>query len=178
MYSLLHKCYRSRRYPLYYSPLPAPCPPPCQFFAIMVFKGQTSQQNKNKTGAMDAGSEIFPFVNGRCHLQQSMPFATVNVICNSRCHLQQSMPFATVDAICNSQYHLQQSMPFATVDAICNSRCHLQQLMSFETVDAICNSRCHFEQGNNLLWPFSRRRGSRNRGNITNTNSEPNPNPN
>ena len=51
---------------------------------------------------------IFPFVNGRCHLWQSMPFVSVDAICNSRCHLWQSMPFVTVDAICESRCHLKQ----------------------------------------------------------------------
>ena len=34
-----------------------------------------------------AGDAIFPFVNGRCHLEQSLPF------------LKQSLPFITVVAI-------------------------------------------------------------------------------
>ena len=51
---------------------------------------------------------IFPFVNGRCHLWQSMPFVSVDAICNSRCHLWQSMPFVRVDAICESRCHLKQ----------------------------------------------------------------------
>ena len=44
-------------------------------------------QTMRGTSAHCIGAAIFPFVNGRCHLEQSLPF------------LKQSLPFITVVAI-------------------------------------------------------------------------------